>query len=95
MAGGIREATNGISDEVDSEETEEGICSDWEITSEKDLEGLEMPPLNPITDPFKQKWKEQKIAYQANSKYRFYQTYAIKPMIVKANDDCRQEVLAV
>jgi len=69
--------------------------SDWECISEKDLEGLDMPPLNPITDPFKQKWKEIRVSYQNTSKYRHYQTYALKPMIVKANDDCRQEVLAI
>lgn len=48
-----------------------------------------------ITDPFKQRWTEIKAAYHGISNYKHYQSYDIKPIIVKANDDCRQEVMAI
>ena len=56
---------------------------------------MDLPPPNVITDPFKQKWKDLKNAYKGISKYKNFKTYELKPIIVKANDDCRQEVLAV
>ena len=76
-------------DEKEESEKSMSEFSDWECISEKDLNDLDMPSLNAITDPFKQKWKEVKVCYQNNSKYRHYQSYAIKLLIVKANDDCR------
>jgi len=48
-----------------------------------------------ITDPFKQRWREIKEAYNGISNYKAYNTYDLKPVIVKANDDCRQEVMAI
>jgi phosphatidylinositol kinase/protein kinase (PI-3 family) len=54
-----------------------------------------LPPPNCITDPFKQRWKYYKEAYHGISHYKKFKTYNLKPIIVKANDDCRQEVLAI
>ncbi len=48
-----------------------------------------------ITDPFKQKWRDLKSAYKGISNHKQFLSYDLKPVIVKANDDCRQEVLAI
>lgn len=69
--------------------------SDWEEIDAKDYEKTDLPPPNVITDPFKQRWTEIKAAYHGISNYKNYQSYDIKPIIVKANDDCRQEVMAI
>ena len=66
--------------------------SDWETISDYDSE---LPPPNVITDPFKQKWRDIKAAYNGISNYKTFKTYDLKPIIVKANDDCRQEVMAI
>jgi len=48
-----------------------------------------------LNDPFKDKWKNTVEAYTKNSVWGKRKTYALKPMMVKANDDCRQEVMAM
>lgn len=42
-----------------------------------------------LNDPFKDKWKNTVEAFTKNSPYGKRKTYALKPMMVKANDDCR------
>ena len=48
-----------------------------------------------LNDPFKDKWKNTVEAYTKKSEFGKRRTYALKPMMVKANDDCRQEVMAM
>ena len=48
-----------------------------------------------LNDPFKDKWKNTVDAYTKKSLFGHRKTYALKPMMVKANDDCRQEVMAM
>ena len=48
-----------------------------------------------MNDPFKDKWKNTLEAYRRNSVFGTRRTYTLKPMMVKANDDCRQEVMAM
>lgn len=42
-----------------------------------------------LNDPFKDKWKNTVEAYTTKSAFGKRKTYALKPMMVKANDDCR------
>lgn len=70
------------------------VSSEWEsIDASEFVSELAAP--NVITDPFKQRWKDIKSAYQSISNYKAFKTYDLKPVIVKANDDCRQEVIAI
>ena len=70
------------------------LSSDWEsIDASEFVSDLAAP--NVITDPFKQRWKDIKSAYQSISNYKTFKTYELNPVIVKANDDCRQEVIAI
>lgn len=72
------------------------VCEDtWEELNESDYEPNDLPPPNYFTNPFKQPWQEYKSAYKGISPFKNYKTYDLKPIIVKANDDCRQEVLAI
>ena len=48
-----------------------------------------------MNDPFKDKWKNTVEAYTQRSIFGKKKTFALKPMMVKANDDCRQEVMAL
>ena len=75
--------------EEDERSSEEG-CDEWEKVSVGDAK------LEDDYDPFKQKWKQIEAKYfMASATFREYKTYKLKPMIVKANDDLRQEVLAL
>jgi len=67
--------------------TPEEDFSDWETINSADYQDL--PPPNVITDPFKQKWRDLKSAYKGISRHKQLKTYDLKPVIVKANDDCR------
>lgn len=51
------------------------------------LEGME--------DPFKESWNQTQVKLRKHSEYASYKTFALKMMIVKANDDLRQEYLAM
>jgi hypothetical protein len=51
------------------------------------LEGME--------DPFKEQWNATAAKVKSKSKFAAYQSYSLKTMIVKANDDLRQENLAM
>lgn len=51
------------------------------------MEGME--------DPFNESWHQQKLRIKKKSQYSGYQTYELKTLIVKANDDLRQELLAI
>ena len=42
-----------------------------------------------LNDPFKDKWKNTVEAYTQRSVYGKKRTFALKPLMVKANDDCR------
>jgi phosphatidylinositol kinase/protein kinase (PI-3 family) len=48
-----------------------------------------------MEDPFNNRWINLEASYQLKSQYTHFQTYKLRPVIVKANDDLRQEVLAV
>lgn len=48
-----------------------------------------------MENPFELLWKNLRKNLKAVSKYKDYKTYNLKSMIVKANDDLRQEVLAM
>lgn len=52
-------------------------------------------PPDYMTDPFKEKWNHIKSQYKKISKFKDRKTYTLRPVIIKANDDCRQEVLAI
>ena len=70
---------------------------DWDLIDEIEVEvdknGFRPPDL--LNDPFKNKWRNTVSAYAEKSIYKDRRTYTLKPMIVKANDDCRQEVMAM
>lgn len=51
------------------------------------LEGME--------DPFKEQWTATAAKVKSKSKFVAFQSYSLKTMIVKANDDLRQENLAM
>ena len=48
-----------------------------------------------MDDPFKDRWKNLEKRTCLASDYQKYKSYRLKPLIVKANDDLRQEVLAM
>jgi len=48
-----------------------------------------------MDDPFKEKWRHIERKYYGFSELKNYRTYTLKKLIVKANDDLRQEVLAI
>lgn len=66
-----------------------GGVDDWEMVSESEaiLEYME--------DPFKDKWCNLQHQCYEQSNLKQYKSYKLQPMIVKANDDLRQEVLAI
>ncbi len=51
------------------------------------MEGME--------DPFKNRWRSLEKRFYDESELKNFKTYQLKPLIVKANDDLRQEVLAM
>ena len=81
-------------DEVSDEE-----LGDWELIEYKEAEmsrlSTSLRPPDFLNDPFKDKWKNTVDAYTKKSLFGHRKTYALKPMMVKANDDCRQEVMAM
>ena len=81
-------------DEVSDEE-----LGDWELIEYKEAEmsrlSTSLRPPDFLNDPFKDKWKNTVDAYTKKSLFGHRKTYTLKPMMVKANDDCRQEVMAM
>ena len=75
-------------DEVSDEE-----LGDWELIEYKEAEmsrlSTSLRPPDFLNDPFKDKWKNTVDAYTKKSLFGHRKTYALKPMMVKANDDCR------
>lgn len=71
---------------------------DWELIEHEEaalqLSSSRRPP-DFLNDPFKDKWKNTVEAYTKNSPFGDRKTFSLKPMMVKANDDCRQEVMAM
>ncbi len=58
------------------------VSSEWEsIDASEFVSELAAP--NVITDPFKQRWKDIKSAYQSISNYKAFKTYDLKPVIDK------------
>ena len=45
--------------------------------------------LGSMQDPFRQPWASLEQSYKANSLYKEFHSYRLKPFIVKANDDLR------
>lgn len=68
---------------------------EWQEIDINYFEILGVRPPDLMTDPFKERWNEVKNQYKKISKFRDYNTYTLRPVIIKANDDCRQEVLAI
>jgi hypothetical protein len=71
--------------------------NDWELIDGEDIDYY-MPGVRPpdiMNDPFKDKWKNTAQAYHKQSRFGHRKTFALRPFMVKANDDCRQEVLAM
>lgn len=48
-----------------------------------------------MDDPFKEKWRALENKHLSISEFKQYKSYKLRTMIVKANDDLRQEVLAM
>ena len=73
-----------------SQDTED-LEDDWDLIDEVDVEvdknGFRPPDI--MNDPFKSKWRSTVQAYAEKSLHKEKRTYTLKPMIVKANDDCR------
>ena len=78
-----------------SEDTED--LNDWDLIDEVDVEvdknGFRPPDV--LNDPFKDKWRNIIDGHAKHSRYSNRRTWTLKPMIIKANDDCRQEVMAM
>ena len=76
-------------DSENSQDTED--LNDWDLIDEVDVEvdknGFRPPDY--LNDPFKNKWRNIIQAYGEHSKYSNKRTYTLKPIIIKANDDCR------
>jgi|LauGreDrversion4_2_1035121.scaffolds.fasta_scaffold500787_2 phosphatidylinositol 4-kinase len=51
--------------------------------------------LDGMDDPFSEHWAAVFAKVRASSSFAAYQSYGLKTMIVKANDDLRQENLAM
>lgn len=62
---------------------------DWDILNYSDLN------LEGMDDPFKDRWSHIHHRYNSISDFKDYKSYQLKPLIVKANDDLRQEILAM
>ena len=75
------DGTSRTSDEVDLDEWQQIDIGYYEIL------GLRPPDL--ISDPFKEKWSKVKFQYRKISKFKDLKTYTLRPVIIKANDDCR------
>ena len=51
--------------------------------------------LEGMLDPFGKDWSELEQEFKMNSIYYNFDTYKLRPMIFKSNDDLRQELLAI
>lgn len=70
-------------------------AEEWQEIDFTYFDNMGVRPPDLMTDPFKERWNEVKRQYKKISKFRDYRTYTLRPVIIKANDDCRQEVLAM
>lgn len=71
---------------------------DWEMIEYEEAAmnlSVSRRPPDFLNDPFKDKWKNTVEAYTKKSFFGHKKTFSLKPMMVKANDDCRQEVMAM
>ncbi len=71
---------------------------DWELIEYEEAVmnlSVNRRPPDFLNDPFKDKWKNTVQAYTKKSIFGNKKTYTLKPMMIKANDDCRQEVMAM
>ena len=85
--------TDEIQEASDDEELNDWECIEYEEAA-KNLSVKKRAP-DFMNDPFKDKWKNTVDAYTKRSPHGHKRTFALKPMMVKANDDCRQEVMAL
>lgn len=86
------EKANNMEDFSDEE------LGDWELIEYEEAVmnlSVNRRPPDFLNDPFKDKWKNTVQAYTKKSIFGNKKTYTLKPMMVKANDDCRQEVMAM
>lgn len=70
-------------------------AEEWQEIDFTYFDNMGVRPPDLMTDPFKERWNEVKSQYKKISKFKDYRTYTLRPVIIKANDDCRQEVLAM
>ena len=68
--------------------SENSTVDDW------DMSQLEIS-LDGVDNPFKESFRNVEKRYQQTSQFNQYKTYKLKTIIVKSNDDLRQEVLAM
>lgn len=78
-----------------SRESGELSAEEWQEIDFNYFDNMGVRPPDLMTDPFKERWNEVKNQYKKISKFKDYRTYTLRPVIIKANDDCRQEVLAM
>ena len=90
----IEQATN-LSFGDASQASDDVDLDEWQQIDVGYFESLGLRPPDLISDPFKEKWSNIKTQYKKISKFKDRKTYTLRPVIIKANDDCRQEVLAI
>lgn len=76
-------------EEVSSNASEGMHLDDWQELDVDYYERIGLRPPDYMTDPFKEKWNHIKGQYKKISKFRDRKTYTLRPVIIKANDDCR------
>ena len=90
-----KDQQRSISGDRSSHSSNDHNLDEWQEIDVSYFEILGVRPPDLMTDPFKERWNEVKSQYKKISKFRDYNTYTLRPVIIKANDDCRQEVLAI
>lgn len=61
----------------------------------KELEDDAEEYLDGMKDPFGQSWSELEVETKKKSVYKDFETYRLRSLIFKSNDDLRQELLAI
>ena len=84
----VEQAVN-IEDDKSSRASGEIQLDDWEEIDADVYTLMGVRPPDIMTDPFKEKWSQIKCQYKKISKWKDRETYTLRPVIIKANDDCR------
>ena len=75
------------SNKLNREEILKDLSRDVEDDVGEYLEGMK--------DPFGQSWAELEVEMKKKSVYKDFETYRLRSLIFKSNDDLRQELLAI